>query len=474
MAAGNSTKRAARALLGVAFVLIAPVHGEIVHGPDARAEFEALRNRVGDLFLDFDGPEFSAGPLTSAVVGGVELTFRTTQIRFPSTVNVNYPVALRSALVTRNGTQSLMGAGNSSGGADGQSVYEIVFTQPQGRVGMMRNWNTSAVTRFYNPDGMLLGEHRNTTGDEFVGWMAQGPELEQWVARVVFDGEYYNGAYQSGETDDLYFGTANPNGEPRGGLIHGQEAEAEFINLQDLFDDTHEDFERLANGPVRIIEALNGIDVLTLKTYEKRYPKPPVAVDYPVCVLPFGGVTTGGTKELMGTSGPAGYADGQNPYEIVFSRVQHRAGIVRTWNNNALTRFYAEDGRLLAEHQNTDTREFVGWIGDPEDESTWVKKIEIGGLLYQDAYQVGRSDDLRYGRALPDRREMEIVDFSLSPGNQVSISWQPAQVNHALEFSYDLIDWYPADGALQADSWTGTLVGDPERIYFRVLTEKLF
>jgi hypothetical protein len=469
--AGNWAIRIIAASL---LTLLTAATGEVVYGPDARAEFEELRSRVGDSYLDFDGPEYSPGALTSTEVDGVTLTFKTTQKRYPSIMNVDYPVALRSASLTHNKTQSLMGAGNSSGGADGQSVYQIVFSDPQGRVGMMRNWNTASLTRFYNPDGVLLGEHKNTTADEFVGWKANGPEVDQWVSKVVLDGEYYNGAYQSGETDDLFFGTANPGEEPRDGLVYGPEAEAQFELFQTLLGDTLEDFERLTNGPVRTIEALNGVDVLTLKTTEKRYPKPPVTVDYPVCVLPFGGVTTGGTKELMGTSGPAGYADGQNQYEIVFSRVQHRAGIVRTWNTYALTRFYAEGGRLLAEHQNTGGGEFVGWVGDPDDESTWVKKIEMDGVLNDNVYQVGRSDDLRYGRAMPDRRRMEIVDFSLSPGRQVSISWQPAQMNHVLEFSYNLIDWQPADGVLNGDSWTGNIDGDPAQVYFRVLTEKLF
>jgi hypothetical protein len=463
-------------LCGALIILANISSGEIVYGPDAKAYFEELRNRVGDQYVDFEAPQFSTGVLSTATIEGVGLSFKTAQVRFPTTANVNYPVYVRSNTLTRNNTQSLMGVGYSGSGADGQSQYEIVFSEPQGRVGMMRNWNTASITRFYNPDGVLLGEHKNTTSDEFVAWKANGPELDQWVSKVVIDGEYSNGAYQVGETDELYFGTKNPDeGGFRGGLLYGDEAEGVFAQFKGLLGDTLEDFNNLPNGPVRTIEADNGIDVLTLTTTKKQYPKPPVAVDYPVCVIPYGGVTTpSGTNELMGASSPSGNADGQNAYEISFSRIQHRVGILRYWNTSSVTRFYAEDGSLLAEHQNTANREFVGWVGDPGDQSTWVKRVEMDGVLYQNAYQVGRADDLQYGRALPDRRDMEIVDFSLGANHSVSISWFPAQVNHSLEYSYDMINWQPAEGVLSGDSWTGTISGDPTQVFFRVLTEELF
>lgn len=451
------------------------VHGEIVYGPDARAYFEEVKNRVGDTFVDFDGQEFSVGLLSSATVEGVTLTFTTTQRRYPTVADVNQPVYLRQTTVTHNGTRSLMGTGYGGTGADGQSRYEIVFSDPQGRVGMMRNWNTASITRFYNPDGVLLGEHKNTTSDEFVGWLAGGPEVDQWVAKVVLDGEYNNGAYQVGETDDLYFGTANPEGENNWGLVYGAEALERFTRFVEVLGDTLEDFNGLANGPVREIQAANGVDVLTLKTTEKRYPKPPVAVDYPVSVIPYGGVTTpSGTNELMGSSSNAGYADGQNRYEISFSRLQHRVGILRWWNTNSVTRFYAGDGRLLAEHQNTTSSEFVGWIGDPGDESTWVKKVEMDGIEDQGTFQVGRADDLHYGRFLPERRGMEIVEFHVGADNSVDISWTPAQYGHVLEYSFDLLNWETAPGDLQPDSYSGTMPELPSEVFWRVLTEKLF
>ena len=257
--------------------------------------------------------------------------------------------------------------------------------------------------------------------------------------------------------------------------MYGEEAEERFTLLAEVLGDSIEDFNSLSNGPVREIQSDNGVDVLTLKTNEKRYPKPPVTVDFPVCVLPYGGVTTpSGTNELMGAGNSSGYADGQSRFEISFSRLQHRVGILRWWNTFSVTRFYSGDGTVLAEHQNTANREFVGWIGDPGDESTWVKRIEMDGVEDQGVFHVGRADDLHYGRFLPERQSMEIVEFQIGPDNSINVSWQPDQYNHVFEYSYNLLDWFPAEGELHADSFTGMMPTGQTEVFWRVLTGKLF
>ncbi|MEX0325085.1 MAG: hypothetical protein AB3N33_03240 [Puniceicoccaceae bacterium] len=451
--------------------------GEIAYGPDARAQFEEYRDRLGDSHVTFDEPEITGGPLGPLTVGGVELTFRTTEQRYPSQVTVDYPVVVLPysfVTSTRNGTHTLMGSRSSGGLPDGQSRYEIVFSQPQARVGVMRLWSTDSLTRFYNPSGELLGEHQNTTSLEFVAWFAGGPDTNDWVSRVEIDGTNPGGTYQVGETDDLFFGTAKPDGPPdKLGIVHGQDAVDRFTLYREFLGDTLVDFNDLANGPVRQIAA--GGETLTLKTLERRYPPPIVVVDYPVCVVPLYGVNPpSGTNELMGSGASYGAPDGQNPYEIVFTNPQHRVAVMRRWNTHSLTRFYAEDGSLLGEHQNTANHEFVGWVGDPGDERTWVKRVLMEGLPVSNTYQVGFTDDLHFGSELPDRDPIEITGGYYNAQKEAGFSWQPAQALPEVEYSLDLINWLPAGGDLSPSSWSGTVDGDPETVFFRVLSGKLF
>ncbi|MGC9451568.1 MAG: hypothetical protein ACP5I4_08985 [Oceanipulchritudo sp.] len=459
--------------IALAFVFatgLTAIGGEIVYGPDARAEFEELVDRVGDIHLDFEAPDFTAGTLGEYEIGGVVLTFKTTEKRWPPpSVAVDYPVTVRSG---NSGSQGIIGAGSASGGADGQNRYEITFSEPQGRVGLLRAWNTSSITRFYNPSGVLLGEHRNTQGNEFVGWMAGGPDEDEWVAKVVMDG-VYDGAYQVGDSDDLFFGTANPDGGGMIGLVHGSEAEELFQQFVAYLGDTVIDFEDRNAGPLREMDP--GSVVLTLKTTQQRYPSM-MDVDYPVCVLPYSFVssTPSGTNEITGTRSSTGLPDGQSRYQIVFSEPQHRAAVQRNWNTNSITRFYAGDGSLLAEHRNSVNHEFVGWIGDPGETGTWVKTIEMDSLLEGGSYHVGNTDDLHFGSILPNREPMRITQVTLTPQGMLSIHWEPAQVAHSMEFSTDRVNWQPAEGDLGPTSWTGTIDGDPVEIYYRVLTEKLF
>lgn len=453
------------------------VAGEIAYGPEVLAQFEEWRDTLGDSHVTFDEPEISGGPLGPITVNGVELTFTTTERRYPSVAAVNYPVVvLPYSFVssTRNGTHTLMGTRTTDGLPDGQSRYEIVFSEPQGRVGMMRLWHTSSVTRFYNPSGELLGEHQNTESNQFVAWLAGGPDHAEWVSRVVIDGANPGGTYQVGETDDLFFGTAKPDGPPPMlGIVHGQDAIERFALYRDFLGDTLVDFNNLGNGPVRQIVA-NG-ETLTLKTFAKRYPPPEISVDYPVCVCPLYGVNPpSGTNELMGSGASYGAPDGQNPYEIVFTSPQHRVAVMRRWNTNSLTRFYASDGRLLGEHKNTTNHEFVGWVGNPGDEGTWVKRVVIDGLAQSGTYQVGFTDDLHFGSHLPDRDPVEITGGYYNASQEVGFTWAPPQPLPHVEYSLDLINWLPAEGEPTPTSWDGTVSGDSEAVFFRVLSEKLF
>lgn len=93
--------------------------------------------------------------------------------------------------------------------------------------------------------------------------------------------------------------------------------------------------------------------------------------------------------------------DGRVGYQIEFDELQGRAAIRRVWNTGALTSFYNAAGELLATHQNTTSAEFVGYIADSEDQSTWVARILIDGLSIDGTRQVGYSDDLYFGTQIP-------------------------------------------------------------------------
>lgn len=105
-------------------------------------------------------------------------------------------------------------------------------------------------------------------------------------------------------------------------------------------------------------------------------------------------------NSLVGSPFQFGSDDARVGYEITFDNPQARAGLRRIWNTNSITQFYNADGALLAEHQNTTSAEFVGWIGDAGDLSTWVARIVMDSAAGS-ARQVGHTDDLYFGRVVP-------------------------------------------------------------------------
>ena len=93
--------------------------------------------------------------------------------------------------------------------------------------------------------------------------------------------------------------------------------------------------------------------------------------------------------------------DGRVGYEVRFDELQARAGLRRIWNSFSLTKFYNADGDLLAEYRNVESAEFVGYIADSQDQSTWVARIVMDGLADRGTRQVGHSDDLYFGTQIP-------------------------------------------------------------------------
>ena len=190
----------------------------LVTGSEGRAEFEKFRWSHLDMFVDFE--KLPNGPYTK-LPGLPGLKLNTTQLRWPRPIRdakPGFPVILLpyDYVQTSPDNNRLMGAVKVSRDPgyipDGQSKYEIVFAHCQGRVGLLRIFNTYSTTSFYHADNTVT-THRNTSAQEFVGYIADA--IEKCIKRVVFDGHYieqeYKGDlikfYQVGCVDDLFFST---------------------------------------------------------------------------------------------------------------------------------------------------------------------------------------------------------------------------------------------------------------------------
>jgi hypothetical protein len=447
----------------------------VVYGPSARTQFEGFRDVDGDAYVSFE--TMPAGPVAPFLANGVQVTIRTTQVRYPSVVNVDYPVSVCPygfVTSTNNGTKELMGTASPSGGPDGQSRYEIRLSAPQLRAGVQRDWNVHSVTRFYNAAGTLLGAHQNTANREFVAYVADTSDEAVRVARIELDGVNAAGGYQVGFTDDLFFG-GDPVVQPAGTLVYGPAARELFGALAGQAGDVLSDFNAMPAGPVSPFAA-GGVTV-TVRTTLQRYPSV-AAVDYPAALIPYDFVTTtpSGTQELTGTRSPSGLPDGQSRYEIRLSEPQRRAGVQRNWNVNSLTRFYNAAGMLLAEHRNTTNREFVGFLAANEAEGSRVSRIECDGLVAGGGYQVGNTDDLFFGSApIPDNLPplwMVSASVTADGGGRITIAWGPSVGRAWIEFSQDLLSWQVLAGPVTGSEWTGPVPpGAETRGYLRVTTE---
>lgn len=175
----------------------------LVFGPSARTQFENFVATAGDTFIDFN----SLAPNTNLTtqLSGLGVTFE-------SNINTDGtpfgPVHVQvSAAPGRVNT--IVGSPCDGGCTDdGRVGYQILFTTPQRRAGLLRNWNTQTRTLFYSGSGQLLAEHANTVGSEFVGFLADGVNsTTDWVARIQVDTVAPPVSRQVGYSDDLFFGS---------------------------------------------------------------------------------------------------------------------------------------------------------------------------------------------------------------------------------------------------------------------------
>lgn len=183
--------------------------GGLEFGQDARDHFASLHNLLNENFLDFESAPTGSNLLPGTDPFGVGA-------RFASILNTaGQPFGPEHVEVSGNHGfatygNTIVGSPFPSGSDDGRVGYEVRFDEAQRRAGILRAWNTSSLTRFYNAAGDLLVEHQNTTSVEFVGWIADSDDQSTWVARIVMDG-LDAGGRQVGYSDDLYFGTMVPS-----------------------------------------------------------------------------------------------------------------------------------------------------------------------------------------------------------------------------------------------------------------------
>ncbi len=205
---------------GCVVVFTCAAQGGVVYGPEARALFSDLHAMLSEGYLGFESVPAGTNLLPGTDPFGLG-------VRFASILDVNgnpfgpehVEVSGMYGFATYGNT--IVGSPYQYGNDDGRVGYEVRFDAPQRRAGILRAWNTAAVTRFYNADGVLLGEHQNTVGAEFVGWMADSDDPSTWVARMVMDGMVLGGSRQVGYSDDLYFGVMVPSPASAGAIVVG-------------------------------------------------------------------------------------------------------------------------------------------------------------------------------------------------------------------------------------------------------------
>jgi len=182
------------------------------------------------------------------------------------------------------------------------------------------------------------------------------------------------------------------------GLTTGMDAETQFQQLHVDIGGTYLDFESVPAGT----NLLPGTDPFgvgarfasTIYTNGSPFGPEHVEVSSRHRFTEFG-------NSLVGSPFQNGSDDARVGYEINFDEVQRRAAVRRIWNTESTTSFYNAAGELLATHQNTTSAEFVGYIADSDDESTWVARILLDTAGPSNARQVGHTDDLYFGRLVP-------------------------------------------------------------------------
>jgi len=181
------------------------------------------------------------------------------------------------------------------------------------------------------------------------------------------------------------------------GIVFGNDAEMEFIQLQLDHNEGFLDFESAPVGT----NLLPGADYFGVGVHFASIITTHGQPFGPEHVEVTGQYNASYGNTIVGSPFQFGSDDGRVGYEIAFDSLQRRAGIRRI-SGAAITRFYNADDDLLYEHLNTESHEFVGWMADSDDQSTWVARMVMDAVRDSSGVgQVGYSDDLYFGTIVP-------------------------------------------------------------------------
>lgn len=169
-------------------------------------------------------------------------------------------------------------------------------------------------------------------------------------------------------------------------------------SLRDGLDGNFTDFDSQPLGTTRTISSTPGF---TMRTTRDRFGftrNNPVDLDVIIHEL-----SAGSGDRLVGGIRSEGPLDGQQIWEINFDTPQLYAGLERIFQGG-ITNFYNDVGTLLATHENPTTGfEFVGYLGNSGDLSTYVSRVEIDGIeASAGLFAAGYGDDLFFGMAVPE------------------------------------------------------------------------
>lgn len=191
----------------LALITVLPVNAQtIFHGSIAQSNFQTYLSTYELNSLDFEN--VSIGSLKQELQTSLGVSFYSTINTSGGVISVPHNAYVSSSSVNGDTSHKLVGTPFSSGSDDGRVGYVMEFDTPQSIVGLVRNWNTSANTSFYNSTGTLLGTHTNTSNLEFVGFMADYNDSATWVSKVVFNTVAAASARQVGYTDNIIWGIA--------------------------------------------------------------------------------------------------------------------------------------------------------------------------------------------------------------------------------------------------------------------------